>query len=80
MIISKIIIGYYSSWFKYTKQIRCWSKNNSTNGIRWTIKKIDTDDYATDAGDNDQFRFVLTVLEKIQEARLKFSLGSATVL
>ena len=43
-------------------------------------QKIDTDDYATDAGDNDQFRFVLTVLEKIQEARLKFSLGSATVL
>ena len=43
------------------------------------LKKLDTNDNATDAGDNDQSRFVLTILEKIKEARLKFSQGSVTV-
>ena len=49
--------------------IRCWSKSNSTNRIWWTIKKLDAEDNATDAGDNDQLMFVLTILEKIKEAR-----------
>ena len=37
------------------------------------------DDYTTDAG-NDQSMFILTILEKIKEARLNFSEGSVTVL
>ena len=44
------------------------------------LKKLDTDDNATDAGGNDQSMFVLKVLEKIKETRLKFSQGSVTVL
>ena len=45
------------------------------------LKKLDDDDdnNAADAG-NDQSMFVLTVLEKIQEARLKVSQGGVTVL
>ena len=43
-------------------------------------KKIDTNDNATDAGGTDQFMFVLRSLEKIKEARLKFSQVSVTVL
>ena len=37
------------------------------------LKNLDADDNATDAGDNDQSMFVLTVLEKIKETRLRFS-------
>ena len=37
------------------------------------LKNLDADDNATDAGDNDQSIFVLTVLEKIKETRLRFS-------
>ena len=43
------------------------------------LKKLDHDGNATDAG-NDQSMFVLTILEKITETRLKFSQGSVTVL
>ena len=43
------------------------------------LKKLDGNDNATDAGFN-QSMFVLTIQEKIKEATLKFSQGSATVL
>ena len=45
------------------------------------LKKVELDDNynATDAG-NDESIFVLTMLEKIKETKLKFSQGSATVL
>ena len=43
------------------------------------LKKIGADGNATDAG-NDQSVFVLTILEKIKKARLKFSQRSVTVL
>ena len=41
------------------------------------LKKLDADDNATDAG-NDQSMFVLTILEKIKQTRLQFSQGSVT--
>ena len=44
------------------------------------LKKLDPEDNATDAACNDQSMFVLTILEKIKETRLKFSQGSVTVL
>ena len=44
------------------------------------LKKLDANDNATDAADSDQSMFVLTILEKNKEARLKFSQGSVTVL
>ena len=44
------------------------------------LQKVDADDNATDAGDNDESMFVLTNLEKIKETRLEFSQGSATIL
>ena len=44
------------------------------------IQQIEfVDDYTTGAG-NDQSMFILTILEKIKEARLNFSEGSVTVL
>ena len=43
------------------------------------IKKLDVNDSATDAG-NDQSMFVLTILEKIKGTRLKLSQGTVTVL
>ena len=43
------------------------------------IKKLDVNDNATDAG-NDQSMFVLTILEKIKGTRLKLPQGSVTVL
>ena len=43
-------------------------------------KKLQTEDNATDGRDNDQSMFVLAILEKIKETRLKFSQGSVTVL
>ena len=43
------------------------------------LKKLDADDNATDAG-NDQSMFVLTILEKIKETRLKVSQGSVKIL
>ena len=33
-----------------------------------------------DAAGNNQFMFVLTILEEIKETRLKFSQGTVTVL
>ena len=44
------------------------------------LKKLDEEDNATDARENDQSMFVLIMLEKIKETRLKFSQGSVTVL
>ena len=44
------------------------------------LKKLDDNDNATTDGGNDQFMFVLTMLEKIKETRLTFSEGSVTVL
>ena len=41
---------------------------------------LSADDNATDAEDNDQSMFVLTIFEKLKETRLKFSQGSVTVL
>ena len=43
------------------------------------IKKLDVNDNATDAG-NDQSMFVLAILEKIKGTRLKLSQGTVTVL
>ena len=44
------------------------------------LKKLNANDSATDVGDNNQSMFVLTILEKIKEKRLKFSQGSVAVL
>ena len=44
------------------------------------LKIIDADNNATDEEGNDQSIFILTILEKIEEARSKFSQGSVTVL
>ena len=44
------------------------------------LKVLDDDDNATEEGSNDQSMFVLTVLERNKETRLKFSQGSVTVL
>ena len=41
---------------------------------------LDAEDNATDAGDNDQPMFILTIWEKIKEMRLKFCQGCVTVL
>ena len=35
------------------------------------LKKLDVDDKGTDAGDYDQSMFVLAIIEKIKETRLK---------
>ena len=43
------------------------------------LKKLDDNDNGADGG-NDQSMFVLTILEKIKEIRLKISQGSVTVL
>ena len=43
------------------------------------LKRIDSNGNATDVG-NDQSTFILTILVKIKETRLKFSEGSVTVL
>ena len=49
----------------------------------WSWKKTQIEkkysSNATDAG-NDQSMFILTILEKVKETRLKFSQGSETVL
>ena len=42
------------------------------------LKKRGADDNATDAG-NDQSMFILTILEKTKETRLRSSQGSVTV-
>ena len=44
------------------------------------LKKLNAEDNAIYAWDNDQFMFVLIVLEEIKETRLKSSQESATVL
>ena len=43
------------------------------------LKKLSATGNATDMG-NEQNMFVLSILEKIKETRLKFSKGSVTVL
>ena len=42
------------------------------NIIPWTSKKLDVNDNSADSEDNDESKFVLTILEKITETRLKF--------
>ena len=44
------------------------------------LKKLDANGNATDAGNNDESMFVLTILEKIKEIRLNLSQGSVTAL
>ena len=44
------------------------------------LKKLDANDNATDEAGNDQSMFILTILEKSKETRLKFSQGSIIVL
>ena len=44
------------------------------------LKKLDANDNAANAGDNNQAMFVLTILEKNKDTRLKFFQGSVTVL
>ena len=45
------------------------------------LEKLDADDdNATDERNNDQSMLVLTILEKIKEARLKFSQGSVAII
>ena len=44
------------------------------------LKKLDGNGNATYEWNNDEPMFVLTILEKIKETRLKFSQGSVTVL
>ena len=48
-------------------------------GFVGKLKNLDGEGDANDAG-NDQSMFALTVLEKINKTRLKFSQGSLTVL
>ena len=43
------------------------------------LQNLDANCNATDAG-NDQSMFVVTIVEKIKETRLKFSQGRITVL
>ena len=43
------------------------------------LKKLDGNDYAKDAGNNDQSMFVSTILEKIKKTRLKYSQGNVIV-
>ena len=47
--------------------------------IQKQLKNVDNDSNAADA-DGTQTMFILTILEKIKETRLKFSQGSVTVL
>ena len=61
------------------KKIRCLFKSNSKTRLLWRVKNLDDNDNTTD-DDNDQSIFVLTVLQKIKETRLKFSQGSVAVL
>ena len=43
-------------------------------------KKLDANYNVADAAGKDESMFILTILEKIKEARLKFSQESVTVL
>ena len=58
-----------------SRQKGFWFKSNLAKIIHWTIKN--PADLSTDG---TQSMFVLTVLEKINETRLKFSQGSVTIL
>ena len=44
------------------------------------MKKIDDNGNVAGAGNNDEYMFVLTILEKIKETSVKVSQGSVTVL
>ena len=57
------------------ERIRCWSESNSSNRINWTIKNDDSEH-----ADSTKSMFILTILEKTNETRLKFSQRSITVL
>ena len=44
------------------------------------LKKLDANYNAKDVAGNDQSRFISTILEKIEETRLRFSQENAAVL
>ena len=67
-----------SRWFEYSEKIRCRSKTNSANKINWKIKKLDNYSNATGTGD-DKSMFMLIILEKIKQTRLKVSQGHEIV-
>ena len=52
--------------FNRQKRNRCWSKINSTDRIRWTIKKLD-------ASNNYESMFIFSILEKIKKAILRIN-------
>ena len=61
------------------KQLRCCSKSIQQIEFVGQLKKLGANYNATNAG-NDQSMFILRILEKIKETRLKFSQLSVTVL
>ena len=65
-----------------SRQIRLIADPKSIQQIKFVgqLKKLDANDNPTDAGNNHQSMFVLTILEKMIETKLKFSEGSVTVL
>ena len=77
---------YFKSHYRLTpvdlsrqKELDADPKAIQQIGCVGKLNKLDGDDNATDAG-NDQSMFVLTISEKIKEMRLKFTQGSVTVL
>ena len=46
-----------------------FNKKNLLDNLK---KKLDTDDNATNAGNNDESMFVLTISGKVKETRLNF--------
>ena len=44
------------------------------------LRKNNLDANATDAENNNDYTYVLTLLKKVKETKLKFSQGSVTVL
>ena len=48
------------------KRNRCWSKINSTDRIRWTIKKLD-------ASNKYESMFIFSILEKIKKPILRIN-------
>ena len=62
-----------SSWFEWAKRIRCWWEF-----VR-KLKTLDDDDNALDAN-GKQYLFILIILEKIKETKLKCFQRRVTVL
>ena len=57
-----------------TKELDADPKTIQQKEIFGQLKKLNSD------GNNDESLFILTISEKIREARLKFSQGNVTVL